>query len=930
MAAPLQLVGQTLGHYRILEQIGAGGMGVVYRARDEQLERDVAIKVLPAGTLADEAARKRFRREALALAKLNHSNIATIFEFSSQNSTDYLVTEYISGQPLDQKLSTGELSEKEVVGLGIQLAQGLSAAHEHGIVHRDLKPANLRLTSDGRLKILDFGLAQLMPHSSEGGLTATLTQSQEVSGTLPYMSPEQLRGGMADARTDIWAAGTVLYEVATARRPFEERVPTALTDDIIHKTPLPPRNLKPTISPKLEAVILKCLEKEPANRYQSAQELQTDLERLRTGVTPIAARRQLWPMLTVAAVLLALLGAGGVFYLRRSPKLTEKDTIVLADFENKTGDVVFDGTVKQALSLALEQSPFLNILPDRKAKETLRLMGRSSDEPLTDKTALEICLRTDSAAVLAGSIASLGSQYVLGLSAVNCRTGDTLALEQTQASKKEQVLEALDHAAAKLRERLGESLNSIQKFDTPIAQATTSSFEALRVFSLAVKAKSEKGDAASIPFLKRAIALDPDFAMAYTGVGVSYSNLGETGLASQYLQKAYELRDRASEVEKFRIETFYYDLVTGELPKAVGAYELWAQEYPRRASAHSNLGSTYFMLGQYERALAENLTAARLSPDDGVPYGNLIGDYAPLNRWEEAKATYQQALVRKLDNAEVRGNEYGIAFLEGDVLEMAHQVAWATGKPGVEDAFLSSQADTEAFYGRLEKARELSRRAVESARRNDEKEIAAQWHLDAALREAEFGNLSEARQQAAAALVLASTRDVQVLAGLALAHAGDSAHARRIADELEKRFPRNTMINGYWLPTIRAGIEIQRNNPSKAIELLQAASPYDLANPPPGVGGLLHPVYVRGQAYLLLHQGDQAAAEFQKFLDHRGVVMNCPLGALAHLGMARASVLQGDTTKARSAYQDFLTLWKDADPDIPILKEAKAEYAKLQ
>src|SRR5713226_6423262 len=346
MAAPSQLIGQTLSHYRILEQIGAGGMGVVYRAHDEQLDRDVAIKVLPVGTLTDEVARKRFRKEALTLAKLNHPNIATIFEFSSQNSTDYLVTEYVSGQSLDEKLAAGMLSEKEVVGLGIQLAQGLSAAHEHGIVHRDLKPANLRLTSDGRLKILDFGLAQLMPHASEIGLTATLTQSQEVTGTLPYMAPEQLRGGVADARTDIWAAGAVLYEMATAHRPFEEKVPIALVDDIIHKTPLSPRSLKSALSPKLAAVILKCLEKEPAKRYSSARELQADLERLSIGVTPLAARRRLWAVIAASAIGVGMLAVGAFFYLHRSPKLTEKDTIVLADFMNTTGDPVFDDTLK--------------------------------------------------------------------------------------------------------------------------------------------------------------------------------------------------------------------------------------------------------------------------------------------------------------------------------------------------------------------------------------------------------------------------------------------------------------------------------------------------------------------------------------------------------------------------------------------------------
>ena len=661
-------------------------------------------------------------------------------------------------------------------------------------------------------------------------------------------------------------------------------------------------------------------------------------QKLQTAQTATATarsrskRRKLSLGVVVTGVIAALVVAGLIYYRhsRQMSKLTDRDTIILADFANSTGDAIFDDTLKKALSVALQQSPFLNVLSESQVAKTLQQMTLPVSTKLTPEVARELCQRARSKAYIAGSIAGLGSAYVLWLKAVNCESGDTLAQEQVTAGSKEKVVDALGEAASKLRGELGESLATLQKFDVPLAQATTSSFEALRIYSLANRAQSEKGDAASISLLKRAIALDPNFAMAYAAVGVSYSNLGETGLASQYLQKAYELRDRTSEVEKIRITAFYYDVVSGELPKELEAYELWSQEYPRAIMAHSNLGSTYSTLGQYERALSEHLIVARLTPNDGVAYSNLIGDYANLNRWEEAKTAYQQALARKVDNVQVRGNEYGIAFIEGDMAEMARQVEWATGKPGAEDEFLSLQADTEAFYGRLEKARSLSRRAVESALRNDEKEIAAQWHLDAALREAEFGNPPEARQQTAAALALAPTRDVQALAGLTLAKAGDSAQAQRMANELEKRFPRNTMINAYWLPTIRARIEIQRNNPSKAIEFLQAASSYDLANPPPGVGGILHPVYERGQAYLLLHQGEQAAAEFQKFFDHRGVVMNCPLGALAHLGLARASVLQGDTAKARLDYQDFLTLWKDADPDIPILKQAKAEYAKLQ
>jgi len=487
MAAPSQFVGQTLGHYRVIEQIGAGGMGVVYRAHDEQLDRDVAIKLLPPGMLADELTRKRFRKEATTLAKLSHPNIATVHEFGSQNETDYLVTEYIAGISLDAKLTAGALETEQIVDLGIQLAQGLAAAHEHGIIHRDLKPANLRLSSDGRLKILDFGLAQLLPHASNLGLTTTLTQSQKITGTLPYMAPEQLRGEPADARSDIWAVGAVLYEMATGHRPFEERVPTALAGDIIHKPPLPPRKIRSRTSPKLEAVILRCLQKEQAKRYQSARELQSELERLGIGRTPIAARWWLWPIIAITASIVVLLVAGAILYFHARPKLTDKDTVVLADFANATGDPVFDGTLRHGLSAQLEQSPFLNLLSDQRIAETLSLMARPKEARLTHELAAEVCQRTASAAVLDGSIVQIGAQYLLTLKAVNCSNGESLASTEAQASDKNHVLDALGKVAAQIRSQLGESLASVQKYDAPAENVTTPSLEALKPTASAIR-----------------------------------------------------------------------------------------------------------------------------------------------------------------------------------------------------------------------------------------------------------------------------------------------------------------------------------------------------------------------------------------------------------------------------------------------------------
>ena len=532
--------------------------------------------------------------------------------------------------------------------------------------------------------------------------------------------------------------------------------------------------------------------------------------------------------------------------------------------------------------------------------------------------------------MLAGSIASLGSQYVIGVNTVNCQTGSTLAQEQVTADSKEHVLKALGETTSELRKKLGESLSTIQKFDTPLDQATTSSLEALKAYTLSRKTMNEKSEVAAIPSMKHAIELDPNFAMAYAALGIMYSNIGEASLASQYSQKAYDLRDRVSEREKFRITGNYYGNVTGEFEKAVQTNELWAQDYPRDFIAPGNVGLFYAVMGQYEKAVAEELEARQLDPNSAINLGNLMLAYAALNRFDEAKATYQEAMARKLDHEGLHVYRYGLAMVEGDRAEMERQVAWGAGKPGVEDLFLSTESDTEAFSGRLGKAREFSRRAVELARQNQQNETAAGWQVNEALREGEVGHFDQSRKDAAAALALSSNRYIQVLGALALARAGDSAQAQKIADNLAKEFPVDTGVNRYWLPVIRASLAINRHEPAKAIELLQPSATYELGLISPSYMGSLYPVYVRGQTYLLLRQGKEAATEFQQFLDHRGIVMNFPLGALAHLGLARAFALSGDAAKAKTAYQDFFALWKDADPDLPILREAKVEYAKLK
>jgi len=926
------LVGQTLGHYRIAEKIGAGGMGEVYRASDQHLARDVAIKVLPPGTLTDASARKHFHKEALILSQLNHPNIATIYDFDTQQGVDFLVMEYIPGITLSEKVAAGPLPEKEVLRLGVQLAEGLAAAHDHGVVHRDLKPGNLQVTSDGRLKILDFGLAKLWHPVTASAATESVSEAQGMAGTVPYMAPEQLLGEEIDARTDLHAAGYVLYEMATGRYPFAEVERSQLIGAILHKPPRPPTALNSKLSPELERIIGKCLEKEPENRYQSAKELAIDLRRLltpsavRVAEVPVAARK-LWKVLVPATLILVAAAITGTLYFgsQRAHALTERDTIVLSDFDNKTGDAVFDDTLKQGLSVQLEQSPFLNLLSADKVNETLKLMGRSAADGLTPEVTREVCQRTGSKVMLTGSIAGLGSQYVIGLKAVNCNTGDVLAAAQEQAAGKEAVLKALDNGAVSLRSKLGESLSSVEKYATPLEEATTPSLEALKAFSLGVKTFNAKGQANALPFYKRAVELDPNFAMAYAAMSAVYGNLNEVGRAAEYTRKAYERREKVSEQERLYIESAYYLKATGELEKAAQAYELWQQTYPRSMAPYTNLGVVSMSLGNWEKALEETREAIRLAPNAVIPYINLVEIYATLNRLDEAEAVCKQMEERKMEGEGLLWGRYNLAFLKGDTAQMVQLVSAAMGKPGAEDMLLAMHANTEGWYGKLKNARELTRKAMDSAQHNDAKEAAAAYQAAAALRDVEAGNQGQARAEANTAVKLAPNRDVRTMAALALARAGDTAGAEKLAAELDKTFPLDTLVQRYWLPTIRAAVALQRKDPNRAIELLKVASPIEL-----GDTANLLPVYLRGEAYLMLHDGSRAAAEFQKFIDHRGVVMNFPWGALAHLGLARAYAMQGDTTKAKIAYQDFLTLWKDADPDIPILKEAKAEYAKLQ
>jgi eukaryotic-like serine/threonine-protein kinase len=999
------MIGKEIGHYRITARLGDGGMGVVYKAEDSRLGRNVALKFLPDDLARDPNALERFTREARAASALDHPNICTIFEIGEADGITFIAMQFLEGATLKQIIGTQPMTLDQILDIGTQIADALDAAHAKGIIHRDIKPANIFVDTRNRVKLLDFGLAKKTGADRSATLASSVTIVSDATilndndsnltspgtavGTVAYMSPEQALGKPLDLRTDLFSFGVVLYQMSTGSAPFSGQTTAAIFDSILHRAPTAPVRLNPDMPVGLERIIDKLLEKDPEMRYQSAADVRSDLKRLRretdssrvilsgaddaggvaassqsraigaagsesartapapssvvagqfesnqssstgSGATGASLRARMgWKLWVTVGAVLMLIGGGIVGYLdaHKPAMLAEKDSVVIADFANTTGDSVFDGTLRQGLSVQLEQSPYLNILSDTQIAQTMSLMGHPPMERLTDDMARQVCVRSNSHATIEGSISQIGSQFSLIVKAVNCSTGATLTSVEATAQDKNHVLSSLNDLSSSIRGKLGESLRSVQKYDAPLEMATTTSLDALKSYSMGREALIKRGDnTGAVTLFQRAVTLDPNFAMAHASLGTVYNNAGKIELSRESMQKAYDLKDRVSDREKFYITSHYEHFYTGNFVKAISIYELWLQTYPADSGAILlNLGVIYQQLGELEKAQATYLDAAKAQPDSQLVMGQLTGIYIATMHMDEARAMLDKAFANNKESADYHITLLQIAFFADDSAAVKHEIDWLSAKPEVTPRLLEFEANIAVFRGQLAKALDLDRRSRAATPGNPTKKQIA--FGDAGISEAELlaGQTDEAKKTAENAIVSITEKFPQLIAAMTLAVVGDSARAQVVHDDISKQFSEDTIMQSLLLPSLQAAIEYGRGNFAKAIDLLQPVTQYELS----GFANL-DPAYLRGMTYLKLNKGAEAAAEFQKLIDHRGVVGTSSTGPLAHLGMARARVLQNDTAGARTEYQNFLAIWKDADPNLPVLKQAQEEYTKLK